>query len=203
MVAQPSQSPRHMSVDDWRELERASHDIKHEYIDGRVYAMSGGSLAHSRIALNVCSALENALAAAGKPCFVYNSDAVARLSSRRYTYPDASVTCDERDQPTPDKTEVQTPRLIIEVLSASTEAYDRGEKFGYYRSCPHVQEYVLIATKYQTIEVYRRTSPRWTYDAYGPGDEIELASLDIRLPLATLYRNAGVPETLNDPEGEV
>jgi hypothetical protein len=88
----------------------------------------------------------------------------------------------------PDKTEVQTPRVIVEMLSASTEAYDRGEKLGYYRSCPHVQEYVLIATKYQTIEVYRRTSPRWTYDAYGPGNKIELASLDIRLPLATLYR---------------
>jgi len=201
MVAQPS--PRYLSVEAWRELERTSHDIKHEYIDGQVYAMSGGSLAYSRIALNVCSALENALVTAGKPCFVYNSDAAARLSSRRYTYPDASVTCDERDQPTPDKTEIQSPCVIVEVLSPSTEAYDRGEKFGYYRACPHVQEYVLIATKYQTIEVYRRTSSRWLYDAYGPGDEIELTSLDIRLPLAALYRNAGVPEALNDPEGEV
>lgn len=201
MVAQPSS--RHMSVDEWRELERSSHDIKHEYIDGEVYAMPGGSLAHSRIALNVCSALESALVAAGKPCFVYNSDAAARLSSRRYTYPDAAVTCDERDRPTPDKTEIQSPCVIVEVLSASSEAYDRGEKFGYYRSCPHVQEYVLIATKYQIIEVYHRTSSRWTYDAYGPGDEIELGSLDIRLPLAALYRNAGVPEALNDPEGEV
>ncbi len=203
MVAQPSRLPQQMSVDEWRELERTSHDSKHEYIDGRVYAMSGGSLAHSRIALNVCNALESALSAEGMPCFVYNSDAAARLSSRRYTYPDASVTCDERDQPTPDKTEIQSPCVIVEVLSASTEAYDRGEKFGYYRSCPHVQEYVLIATKYQTIEVFRRTTPRWTYDAYGPGDEIELTSLAIRLPLATLYKNAGVPATLNDPEGEV
>ena len=202
MVAQPS-PPRHMSVDQWRELERTSHDIKHEYIDGQVYAMSGGSLAHSRIALNVCSVLESALVAAGKPCFVYNSDAAARLSSRRYTYPDASVTCDERDRPTPDKTEIQSPCVVVEVLSASSEAYDRGEKFGYYQSCPQVQAYVLIATEYQIIEVYHRISPRWTYDAYGPGDQIELTSLDIRLPLAALYRNAGVPETLNDPEGEV
>jgi Uma2 family endonuclease len=192
-----------MSVDDWRELERRSHDIKHEYIDGQVYAMSGGSLAHSRIALNVCNALESTLVAEGKPCFVYNSDAAARLSSRRYTYPDATVTCDERDQPAPDKTEIQSSCVIVEVLSASTEAYDRGEKFGYYRSCPHVQEYVLIATKYQTIEVFRRTTSRWLYDAYGPGDEIELTSLDICLPLAALYRNAGVPEALHESEGEV
>ncbi len=203
MVAQPSPLPQHMSVDEWRELERRSHDIKHEYIDGQVYAMSGGSLAHSRIALNVCNALESALVAEGKPCFVYNSDAAARLSSQRYTYPDATVTCDEQDQPAPDKTEIQSPCVIVEVLSASTEAYDRGEKFGYYRSCPHVQEYVLIATKYQTIEVFRRTTSRWLYDAYGPGDEIELTSLDIYLPLAALYRNAGVPEALNESEGEV
>ena len=201
MVAQPW--PRHMSVKEWRELERTSYDIKHEYIDGHVYAMSGGSLAHSRISLNVCAVLESALMAAGKPCYVYNSDAATRLSSRRYTYPDASVTCDERDQPTPDKTEIQSPCVIVEVLSASTEAYDRGEKFGYYRSCPDVQEYVLIATRYQTVEVYRRTSPRWIYDAYGPGDEVELMDLDVHLSVASLYRNAGVPEMINEPEGEV
>jgi Uma2 family endonuclease len=88
MVAQ--REPRRFSVDEWRKLVRSSHDIKHEYIDGQVYAMSGGSLAHGRIGLNVCTALENALLAKGKPCFVYNSDVATRLSSRRYTYPDAS-----------------------------------------------------------------------------------------------------------------
>lgn len=201
MVAQ--RLPQFMSVDEWRELERSSHDVKHEYIDGQVYAMSGGSLAHSRISLNICNALEAALEAAGKPCFVYNSDAAARLSARRYTYPDASVTCDEGDRSTPDKTEVQVPRVIVEVLSDSTEAYDRGRKFGYYRACPHVQEYTLIATKYQLVEVYRRMSPRWTYDAYGPGDEVELMSIDVRLSVAVLYRNAGVVALMDDPEGEV
>jgi Uma2 family endonuclease len=201
MVAQ--RFPQSMSVDEWRELERTSHDVKHEYIDGQVYAMAGGSLAHSRVSLNVCNALEAALEAAGKPCFVYNSDAAARLSPRRYTYPDASVTCDERDQPAPDKTEVQFPCVIVEVLSDSTEAYDRGRKFGYYQACPHMQEYVLIATRYQTVEVYRRMSPRWTYDAYGPGDEVELTSIDVRLSVAALYRNAGVAEMMDDAEGEV
>ncbi len=151
MVAQ--REPQHMTVDEWRELERTSHDIKHEYIDGQVYAMSGGSLAHGRIGSNVVRTLEDALATAGKPCDVYNSDVAARLSPRRYTYPDASVTCDERDRSAPDKTEVQAPRLIVEVLSDSTEAYDRGRKFGLYRACPTVQEYVLVATKYQAVEV--------------------------------------------------
>jgi Uma2 family endonuclease len=135
---------------------------------------------------------------------VYNSDVAARLSPTRYTYPDATVTCDERDQAAPDKTEVQAPHLIVEVLSDSTEAYDRGRKFGLYRACPTVEEYVLVASRYQAVEVYRRTAQGWTnYQAYGPGDEIELMSLDVRFPVAALYRNAGVPEALAEPEGEV
>ncbi|GAC1343481.1 MAG: Uma2 family endonuclease [Ktedonobacteraceae bacterium] len=195
--------PQHLTVEEWRDLELRSHESKHEYIDGLIYAMSGGSLAHARIGLNVCMALENALAGSGKPCFVYNSDAAARLSSKRYTYPDASVTCDEHDQPNPDKTEVHFPRIIIEVMSDSTEAYDRGKKFGYYRACPYVQEYVLVSTKYQAVEVYRRTSQLWTYQAYETGDEIELTSINIRFPVSALYRNAGVPELTDNAEDEV
>ncbi len=200
MIAQPA--PQRMSVEEWRELERTSHDVKHEYIDGRVYAMSGGSLSHSRIGLNTCFALENALLMAGKQCYVYNSDAAARLSSKRFTYPDASVTCNEQDQPT-GKKEVQFPRVIVEVLSESTEAYDRGKKFGYYQACPHIQEYVLIDTEYQAIEVFRRTSQLWTYQVYGPGEEIELTSLGIRVSFAACYRNSGVSEETDDAEGEV
>ena len=192
-----------MTVDEWRALEQASHDVKHEYIDGHVYAMSGGSLSHGRLGSNAVRALEDALAAAGRTCYVYNSDVAARLSPRRYTYPDASVTCDERDQPSRDKTEVEAPRLIVEALSDSTEAYDRGRKFGYYRACPHVQEYVLMSTKYQAVEVYRRTSQIWTYQAYGSGDEIELLSIGARVTVAAFYSGAGVPEETDDPEGEV
>src|SRR5260370_15629733 len=201
MVAQ--REPQHMTVDEWRELERTSHDIKHEYIDGQVYAMSGGSLAHGRIGSNAVRTLEDALATARKPCDVSNSDVVARLSPRRYTYPDASVTCDERDRSAHHNTEVQAPRVIVEVLSDSTEAYDRGRKFGLYRACPTVQEYVLVATRYQAVEVFRRSPQGWAiYQSYGPGDEIELTSLEVRFPLAALYNNAGVPEAVEAPAGE-
>jgi Uma2 family endonuclease len=201
MVSQ--REPQHLTFEEWRELEQNSHDVKHEYIDGQIYAMSGGTLAHARIGLNICITLENALLAAGKPCSVYNSDAAVRLSSRRYTYPDASITCDERGQPASDKTEIQFPHVIIEVLSDSTEAYDRGRKFSYYRACSHVQEYVLISTKYQAVEVYRRTSQIWTYQAYEAGDEIELASINTRFSLSALYKNAGVPELTDNGESEV
>ncbi len=190
-----------MSVEEWRELERTSYDVKHEYIDGYVYAMAGGSLAHARIGLNVCGALEAALG--DGPCVVYNSDASARLSSKRYTLPDVTVTCDDRDQPTTEHMEVRYPRVIVEVLSDSTEAYDRGDKFGYYRARSTVQEYVLVATKRQAVEVYRRTPDAWTFHTYGPGDTIELPSIGARIPLAALYRRTNVPEAPDEPEGEV
>jgi Uma2 family endonuclease len=190
-----------MTLEEWRALEQTSHDVKHEYIDGHVYAMAGGSLAHSRIGINVVRALEDALGEG--PCRVYNSDAAARLSPRRYTYPDATVTCDAQDRPTTENMEVTAPRVIVEVLSDSTEAYDRGRKFGYYRACAHVHEYVLIASTYQAVEVYRRTGAGWTaYVSYGPGDTVELQSIAVRIPLATLYRLSEVA-VLAEPEGEV
>ena len=117
MVAQ--REPQRMTVDEWRKLERTSHDIKHEFIDGRSYALSGGSLAHGRIGLNACLALVSALLANTKPCFVYNSDVATRLSPTRYTYPDASVSCDVCDQLAPDKTEVQAACVIVEAAVSS------------------------------------------------------------------------------------
>lgn len=202
MVARED-APHRMSVEEWRFLERSSHDAKHEYIDGHVYAMSGGSLSHGRIGSNAVRALEDALAEAGRPCYVYNSDVATRLSAKRYTYPDASVTCDERDRPARDKMEIEAPRLIVEVLSDSTEAYDRGRKLSYYRACPSIQEYVLVATKYQSVEVYHRATHGWAYDAYGPDEEIDLTSIGVRIRVAALYGGAGVPEETDDPEGEV
>ena len=200
MVAR--REPEYMTVEEWRQLERNSHDTKHEYIDGRVYAMTGGSLSHSRIGSNVIRTFEDMLGANDKVCYVYNSSVATCLSSKRYTYPDVVVSCDEQDRPS-DKTEVQFPRVIVEVLSDSTEAYDRGHKFAMYRACPTVQEYVRVATKYQAVEVYRRTSKGWTsIEFYEPSDEIELTSLDIHFPMETLYRGAGIPETIDEPEDE-
>ncbi len=200
MVAR--REPEYMTVEEWRELERNS-DVKHEYIDGRVYTLAGGTLSHSRLSTNMLRAIEDALATAGKSCYVYNSDTAARVSSKRYTYPDITVSCDEQDRPRRDETEVNSPRVIVEVLSDSTEARDRGAKFALYRTCPTVQEYVLIAIRYQAVEAHRRTSKGWTASQYyEPGDEIELTSLDIHFPMEVLYKGAGIPETIDEPEGE-
>jgi len=196
MVAQ--REPRHLTVDEWRELERANPDVKYEYIDGQVYLMPGGSLAHSRIGSNTVRALEDALGS--QPCYVYNSDASVRLSDTRYTYPDISVSCDPRDQPTAEQVQVQAPRVVVEVLSDSTEGKDRIRKANYYHACPTIQEYVLIATKYQAVEVQRRAGDEWTLHLFGPGDEIELVSIGVRFPLAILYRGTAVPEMPNDQD---
>lgn len=182
---------RHMTVNEWRELERANPDVKYEYIDGQVYMMSGGTANHARICVNATRALEDALG--DSTCNVYNSDFRIRLSAIRYVYPDVSVTCDERDQGDIDM--MQSPRLILEVLSESTEAYNRGKKVALYRQCPTIEEYVLVAADHQAVEVFHRTPEGWAaYHArvYGPGDTIELASLGIQFPLATLYRRTTV-----------
>lgn len=197
MVAQ--REPRHMTIDEWRKLERANPENKYEYIDGQVYLISGGSLAHSRIGSNTVRALEDALGS--KPCYVYNSDASVSLSETRYTYPDASVSCDLHDQPTTEQIQVQAPCVVVEVLSDSTEGIDRIRKANLYHACPTIQEYVLIASKYQAVEIQRRAGDEWTLHLFGPGDEIELVSLGIRFPLATLYRGTAVTAMPNGQDG--
>jgi len=182
-----------MTVEEWRILERESHDVRHEYIDGYVYAMAGGTLANTRIAFNATSVLD-ALLGDG-PCIAYMADAATRLSADRYTYPDVVVTCGEdRAVARRDITEVDSPRVVVEVLSESTERYDHGRKFSYHRECESLQEYVLVATEYQAVEVHRRLPEGWDlYRTYGPGDEVALASIGVRFPVAALYRRTDVP----------
>ncbi len=202
MVAQPSQpSSNYMTVDEWRELQRTSSDVKYEYFDGQVYAMAGRTLDHSSMGINACSILRDKLAEKGSLCRVYNSDAAVRLSRAYFTRPDATVTCDERDGGR--ILEIRSPRVILEVLSDSTEARDRGEKFRRSREHPAVQEYVLVSTKCQFVELYRRSPQGWILHTYGPDDTVELTSLDISFPVAALYKYTDVPETLDLPEGEL
>jgi Uma2 family endonuclease len=182
-----------MTVEEWRELERTS-EVKHEYIDGYVYAMAGGSTAHSRIATNITSLLDAVLG--DGPCIAYNSDAATRISESRYTYADVVVSCAAADQASTSKTEVVEPNVVFEVLSDSTEHTDRGRKSDDYRTCPSLQEYVLVGTRYQRVEVYRRTAEGWgLFHFYGPGDVVELTSIGAQFPVAGLYRRTDVPES--------
>jgi Uma2 family endonuclease len=192
MVAQRSRP--YITVDDWRELNRTSPDAKYEYVDGDVYAMSGGSRAHAWIALNAVRILNSAFA--GGPCMAYSSDVATRVSPTRYNLPDVVVTCDACDEPTRGESEILAPRVVFEVLSDSTEARDRGDKAESYRDCQSIQEYVLVRTDRQAVEVYRRALDGWgTFQVYGPRDEVTLASVEVSFPVAALYQRTDVPET--------
>jgi len=181
--------PIYTTPEEYLKLDRNS-PVRYEYMDGHAYALAGGTLDHSTICVNLVSLLHHLLQ--GSPCRVYNSDARVRLSPTRYVYPDLTISCDAQDR---GPTDVLTaPRVVIEVLSPSTEGYDRGEKFSYYRECPSLQEYVLVASERQTVEVYfRQEQAPWGVRAYGQGDEIALTSIDVRFPLDAVYAGVTLP----------
>lgn len=191
MAAESQQG--YFTVNEYLALEETSEE-KHEYIDGLIYLIAGDTPGHSALAVNVVIAL--GLALRGGPCRVFNSDAKVQLAEERYVYPDATVSCDERDVRWDGS--VRLPVVIVEVLSPSTEAYDRGRKLRLYRDCPTVQEYVLVNTDQQLVEVFRKgTAGAWTLYPYGPDSEVDLHSVGIRFPITDVY--SGVPLQTQDP----
>jgi len=171
-------------------MERAS-TLRHEFVGGRVYAMSGGDQRHSRIGVAVVAALADRLYdRRDNPCQVFNSDMKVHLANEQdFVYPDASVTCDERDLADPDADFIRYPRLVVEVLSASTQAYDRGAKFELYGERAALRDYVLIETRRQAVEVRSRTADApWTMATYGAGDDVVLPSIALIIPIAAFYR---------------
>ncbi|HLQ29832.1 MAG TPA: Uma2 family endonuclease [Ktedonobacteraceae bacterium] len=174
-----------MTIEEYFELEESHPDTRYEYLDGYVYMMSGGSLNHAAIGGNIYAILKNFLR--GKRCRVYNPDVKVRVSETHYFHPDVTVTCDARDQGTTDV--VQFPRLLVEVLSPTTEARDRGRKLQCYLACPTVEEYLLVDSRECKIELYRKEETKWVYYAFGPRDELELASINIHFPVADAYED--------------
>jgi Uma2 family endonuclease len=158
---------------------------KHELIDGRVYAMSGGTQNHSAIAINFLLSIRSHLRRSH--CHVFNSDLkVNILNTPNYTYPDLSVTCDSRDQE--NALYITYPCLIVEVLSDSTEAYDRGKKFEKYRRNPNLIDYVLVSSDEVAIDIYHKNDAgEWVIVSYRGGDRTELKSIDLSLPIEQFY----------------
>jgi Uma2 family endonuclease len=184
-----------MTVEEYLELERKSPDTRYDYIDGLVIRLAGGSPQHSMIAANVTGILKQFLRRG--PCFVFTSDVKIRFSPSRYVHPDIAVSCDERDRVNPES--IQYPSLVIEVLSPSTEARDRGQKFADYRACSSIQEYVLINYAEYAVEVCRREKQHfWSFQTFTPGTDVELTSLKIRFPVEDVYEGVGVPENNDD-----
>jgi Uma2 family endonuclease len=168
---------------EWEEQQ----EFRHEYVDGEVYAMTGGTLNHSEIAGNFHNILKNHLRGSG--CKVFNSDAkVQILESNSYLYPDVSVTCDDLDRRATKF--ISYPCAIVEVLSPTTEAYDRGDKFALYRRSTTLQDYVLVSTNAMRVDLYQRNERgRWEILSYDAGHEIELPSVNLSFPVAQIYED--------------
>ncbi len=188
MVTNPQRS--YVAVEEYLELDRNSRDVRYEYLNGRIIMMARGSPQHSLIAANVTGILGQLLRESS--CCAFNSDVKIRLPRMNHVYADASVSCDERDFADPEF--MCHPRVIVEVLSPSTEALDRGEKFEAYRECPSVQEYVLVNTSRRAIEVCRREKNHfWSFQTFKADATVELTSLGIRFSVVDAYEKVVFP----------
>lgn len=162
-----------------------TQELRYEYWDGEVVAMTGGTRNHNRVSLNFSKLLDDALA--NRACEVYIVDVKVQVEpGKKYFYPDVVVTCDERDT---DPQLVQFPCLIVEVLSPSTEAVDRGKKFAKYRHSSTLQEYVLVQVEQPIVEVFRRNPQgQWVLSEYNLSNKLRLESVDVEIAIADLYR---------------
>jgi Uma2 family endonuclease len=188
MVAQQQIGPI-WTVEQYLVLERYS-TVKHEYHGGYVYALAGGSQAHSQIAGNVLTLLRTGVR--GSRCRALNPDIKIRQSPDDYVYADAVMTCDPRDD-VPGQDWIDYPRLVVEVLFPSTERYDRAGKFEGYKNTPTFREYVLVEYRRREVEVWRRDAAgAWTSTIYGPADDVVLDSVALTLPMDLIYEDSGL-----------
>ena len=184
-----------MSFDEYLVLVEQDSEHAYEYLDGRVYMMTGGSPDHAIIGSNLNALLQTSLR--GRRCIVYNSDVYVQLSEQYRVYPDVTVSCDPRDRGAQDA--IRYPSLVAEVLSPATEARDRGQKSVQYRSCPSIQEYLLISSEFPLVEVFRREKQGfWSLYTLGPGDTIELHSLGLHFLVTDVYQNTSFLEVSPD-----
>jgi len=178
--------PRTMTEEEYLAWEKRS-PTKSEWRAGRVVAMSGGSPRHNVIALNVAVALKIALR--GRGCTVLPSDQrVYIAAASTYTYPDVTVTCERPAFHTEDKDSLTNPKVIVEVLSKSTEAYDRGKKFAYYQTIPSFKEYVIVAQAERRVEHHQRLdSGQWLTTIFEGDAVLSLPVLACRIALSDIY----------------
>jgi Uma2 family endonuclease len=185
MIASPSQS--YLTPEEYLNYEQDS-PIKHEYIDGKVYAMTDTTDTHNTIAGNILSLIRNHLR--GTDCRIFFADIKARVEAKNcFYYPDLLVTCNPDDRET--STYKRFPKLIIEVLSSATEAFDRGDKFNDYQALPSLEEYILVNSKRQRIEIFRRQENNiWTFETYSTAQpQITIHSINLELTIGDVYED--------------
>ena len=172
--------------DEFLRLEERS-DVRHEYHEGQVYAMAGETVRHSQIGTNLMIGL--GLLLKDKPCAIYGSSMKVRIKNEaldKSLYPDLSITCREEDKQG-DKTFIEFPGVIIEILSKSTESYDRGDKFLFYRNLDSLENYILISQTRQLVEVYSKAEKNvWNLTLYHQG-VISIPHLELSLSIESIY----------------
>ncbi|MDO7875609.1 Uma2 family endonuclease [Hymenobacter sp. ASUV-10] len=177
-------------------------EVRHEYFGGEVFAMAGATKAHNLLSKAMMNGLDAALL--GRQCRVFIGDVrVVIKENHHYVYPDVVVSCDPDDER--DDLLVRKPLLIVEVLSDSTAAYDRSDKFKHYRQLASLRYYVLIHQNRWLVEWFHREEPdKWVYHSLdSPTDVLEIAELNLQLPLADLYAATNIaPLRLTPPPGE-
>ncbi len=178
------------SVEDFLALDRESLDQKYEYRNGRMIAMAGGSKHHGMLISNLHLILGNHLK--GSPCFVF-TEMTLKIEDE-CLLPDLMVTCDEKDLAEDENpTYIEYPKLVIEVLSPSTEKDDRGEKFLKYTYCPSIQEYVLINYECTLVQIERRQGGQWLTTWFKQGENVELQSIGLTVPVEEIYDRVVLP----------
>jgi Uma2 family endonuclease len=176
-----------MSHAEYLKLERAA-ETKHEYVNGQVYAMAGGSPEHARLAARLTGQLLASLGS--RPCEVFSADLRVRvLATGRSTYPDVTVICGQIERAPDDEQAATNPMLIAEVLSDSTEIQDRGEKWRHYQRIPSLRIYVLVSQTEPRIELYRRAGDVWEYHAADLGERLLLDEQGLAIDVDALYRS--------------
>jgi len=177
-----------MSYAEYTAAEEKS-ETKHEWLNGEVFAMAGGTPEHAGLAASLIRELGSALR--GRPCRVFSADLRVKVQATGLaTYPDASVVCSKLETAGDDPHAVVNPVVLVEVLSDSSEAYDRGQKFAHYRRIPSLREYVLVSQHEPRIEVQRlNEAGRWELHEAGAGESVELASIGCRLSVDDVYRD--------------
>jgi Uma2 family endonuclease len=200
MSQSPLSEPRRYTVEEYLRIDSGS-EIRHEYVGGQVIDMAGGSDAHSKIIHNLHGVLWTHLR--GKPCEARDGNLRVRYGRKvRFGYPDALIFCGEPqfDPFAGGNTTLLNPRVLIEVLSETTEAYDRGRKFEYYRDIDSFEEYVLISQDRPSVEVWRRQPTGfWMMQPYqGTAANAALLTVGVELPLSELY--FGVPFPPEKPD---
>lgn len=174
------------SEDEYLEQERKAQS-KSEYYKGEIFAMAGAKRNHNLLVTNLCREISSALGE--KPCEVYPSDMrVQNKVDQFYTYPDVTIVCGKPEFLNETEDVLLNPQILIEILSDSTEKYDRGAKFALYRNIPSVQEYILVSTNEMKLESFQRNGSDWIFRESIQGEGFRLQSLDVVLNLEEVYK---------------